>query len=169
MAFEILVQGFDAELAKLESLPDGLRAALTPKVNGWLIELQRKILASLEGAPLKSRSGNLAASVNVVPAEASETAVKGSVVSSAENQAALSHGPNPYPYGFVHEFGGNHPFQIRPVEKRALAFDWNGKHVITMLVNRQPLPVRPWFYPAAGELRPQIAEDVNTAIREALR
>lgn len=160
---------FEVESEKAESLAGALLAELTPKMNGWLVELQRKILASLEGAPLKSRSGNLASSVNVVPAEGSERAVKGSVVSSAENQAALSHGPNPYPYGFVHEFGGNHPFQIRPVEKRALAFDWNGKHVITMLVNRQPLPVRAWFYPAAGELRPQIVEDVNAAIREVLR
>ncbi len=161
--FEIRTQGFNEELAKLATLPETLSAALADKINYWLVEIQRKIQAGLEaGEPAKTRTGNLLQSVQVIPAAASATSIEGSVVS--EGDAALKG----YPYGMVQEFGGTRSYDIYPVTKQALAFEYMGKHVITKHVFHPPLMARPWFYGPAKLMYADIVMDLNRTIQTVL-
>lgn len=173
--FEIRAEGFNEEISKFESMPARLRALLAGKVNYWLVEIQKKIIRGLaEGTPLKMRSGEagLAGTVEITPASEGQT-VQGSVESTVAAQIAASGAKGaarPYPYGLVHEFGGRRRYDILPVTKKALAFEYLGKHRVQRAVyGHPPLIPRPWFYPAAKSLYLDIVNDLNRSISEAMK
>ncbi|HKT10643.1 MAG TPA: hypothetical protein VJW77_02335 [Terriglobia bacterium] len=174
--FEINVQGFNEEIAKFDAMPARLRELLVTKINRWLVEIQRKIVSGLAaGAPLKMRSGEsgLAGTVEITPAAEAGTVVQGAVESTATAQEASSGAKgaiHPYPYGMVHEFGGQRRYDIFPVTKKALAFEHMGKHIVTRAVlGHPPLMPRPWFYPAAKSLYADIVTDLNRSISEMMK
>jgi len=160
------IQGWNQTLAKLQSIPEALQTVLAEKINFWLVEIQRKILAGLAaGAPLKSRHGDsgLAGSVQIEPAAPNPSVVAGAVFSTGLGMGKA------YRYGFVQEYGGERYYDIYPVNKKALSWIGDdGKRVITHYVRHPPLMARPWFYPPGAATIPEIGPDINNAIAEVL-
>ncbi len=98
-----------AMLAKRTAVGEALMA----KMNVMMANLQKKIVTEkLSGQVLHRHSGKLAGSVIAHPAEWTGTTLIGSVEAAG----------GPAFYGFVHEFGGSREYEIRPVNKEALAF-----------------------------------------------
>ncbi len=158
----IELKGFNQVEGKLEALPGELQAALTSKVNYWLVEIQKKILAGLEaGTGLKSHSGEsgLAGSVEVTAAAGSEGSIQGSVQSSGTGTGKA------FPYGLMWEESGHGV--ITPKRARALHFiTAGGEEVFTQKVSAQS--PRPWFYPAAKGMKEDILISLGNEIRKVI-
>jgi hypothetical protein len=90
-----------------------LIVAWTKTLDGLNIKMQAKIVSEkLQGQVLHHRSGKLANSIRVIPAK-----IEGNVLSSGVEGAG-----GPAWYGVVQERGGTRAYEIRPVNKQALAF-----------------------------------------------
>lgn len=87
--------------------------ALQAKMNVMMTNLEKKIVTEkLSGQVLHRHTGKLAGSIHAIPAEWVGTTLVGTVEGAG----------GPAFYGFVHEYGGDHEYEIRPVNKQALAF-----------------------------------------------
>lgn len=72
------------------------------------------------------------------------------------------------PYWKAHEFGIKHGWQITPVVKKALAFDWHGTHVVTASVWRKGMPERSFLRKGLQDSIDAIRRNINAAITEGL-
>jgi len=96
--------------------------ALATRLNILMLQLQSHIVRDkLSGQVLHRRTGKLAGSIIAYPAEASGTMLIARVEGAG----------GPAWYGRVHEFGGDHDYDIFPVNKKALAFFPQGYGQVT--------------------------------------
>ena len=85
----------------------------TKTIDGKSIKMQAKVVSEkLQGQVLQHRSGKLANSIRVIPSQ-----LEGGVISGGVEGAG-----GPAWYGVVQERGGTRAYDIRPVNKQALAF-----------------------------------------------
>lgn len=133
-------------------------AALARKLAALDFRLQAKVQGQkLQGQVLNQVTGKLAASVRALPVEEDTGKVSGTV------QA----GGGPAFYGRIQEKGGTTAYDIRPVNKMALAFMLDGKQVIRRLVHHPPLKARPFMAPSLDEMTPEIVAGLQSALNEA--
>lgn len=148
----------DTPAPLVEAVPV-LMAAIGDKLTLSMLQLQRHIVTEkLSGQMLKPRSGRLIESVQPIPTVVAET-VASAGVTAGGGQAF---------YAAYQELGGARAYQIVPVTKRALAFDWLGKHWIRQRVYRKPLPPRPFMASSLEEMIPAIVANIEAGVAEAL-
>ena len=100
-------------ISRLNGRGTAVVRALATRLTRLMLALQRHIVRDkLSGQVLHRRSGKLAGSIVAYPAELSGTQLVGRVEGAS----------GPAWYGRVHEFGGDHEYEIKPVNGRALAF-----------------------------------------------
>lgn len=117
-----------------------------------------RVRRNLSGEVLQTRSGALLGTV----------AEQGPSVTDSGITASVTAGGEAAPYGIVHEHGGEKWYMIYPVNKRALAFEMNGKMVFAASVHHPPLPKRSWFGSVEEEMRDGWGAELQNAIGEAL-
>ncbi len=101
-------------VAALRDKGNVLIPALARKLSSLMIRLQAKIVGEkLSGQVLSHRSGVLAGSVEAHPATSQGSALVATVTAG---------GGAAHAYAGVHERGGEGEYEIRPVNKKALAF-----------------------------------------------
>jgi hypothetical protein len=87
--------------------------ALASKITFLMLMLQSKIVREkLQGQVLHQRTGKLAGSIVAYAAEMNGSSAEGRVEGAS----------GPAWYGRIHELGGQGAYEIRPVNKKALAF-----------------------------------------------
>lgn len=100
-------------IAQLNGKGTAIIQALTSKLTNLMLRLQQHIVRDkLSGQVLHHRTGKLASSIVAYPAQAEGSQLVGKVEGAS----------GPAFYGQVHERGGRGPYEIRPVNKKALAF-----------------------------------------------
>lgn len=103
--------------AGLRSRGGRVEQILMRRMSILALELQKKIVTEkLQGQVLHHRSGKLAASIRALP-----TKKEGGFL-----VADVQGGGGPAFYGRIHEFGGTRSYEIRPRNKKALAFFGSG-------------------------------------------
>src|SRR5271165_3868165 len=102
---KIKLTGGDRLIEALKNKPSTIRSIVSMKMTALMYQLATFILAKkLTGSPLQTRTGKLAASVNVVP-----TSIQGEKITGAVEAASES---GPGFYGQFHEKGGRSAYQI---------------------------------------------------------
>lgn len=111
---------FGNSASALSSKIRGARAtlidALSKRVMWWMLRMQQVIQQKLSGEVLQPRTGKLRGSINVQPVVVDGNTITGTVEGAG----------GPAFYGRFHEWGGNGPYEIVPVNKQALAFFADG-------------------------------------------
>lgn len=147
-------------IAKFDRLPVELRAAVEAKF-ATLIEMVRaKVEENLSGAVLQTKSGALLGALQ-------------SGVSSIGGQTLVGFveiepGSKPEIYGKVHEYGGKDWYEIVPVNKKALAFEIDGKKIITDYVFHPPAKERSFMRSALREMVPTIVAEMEETIASVI-
>ena len=147
----------DAEIARLDALPQSLAARLADEVARLGEVLRDRVERNLTGEVLQSRSGRLAGSV-AVSVEASGAAMRASVSSDA-------------PHAAIHEYGGTIPaHEILPRSARVLAFPWRGRRRFFKRVSLPAItmPERSFMRSALDETEPEIRAALAQAVAEAM-
>jgi HK97 gp10 family phage protein len=150
----------DKELvAKLNFLPDKLRRALARKLTASALTMVANVKRKLSGTVLNVRTGNLRDSIEYTLNE-SATSVEAKVFSGKSVK-----------YAAIHEFGGQtSPHDIYPAKAQALAFMMGGKQVFAKVVHHpgSKIPERSYMRSTLGDMREEIIEGMNDALKEAL-
>lgn len=154
--FTVTVTGDRELIAKLTSMPENVRLAITQKIQMLTLMLQAKVQTEHLSGPtgdhtLSVKSGNLRRSVfqNV---ESSSVAVIGTVGFSAD-----------VVYAAIHEFGGTIDIpEIVPDKAKALYFLMGGQEVFASRVRAHTIVI-----PERAPLRTSLAE-MSAFIREQL-
>lgn len=89
-----------------------VKERLSGRLDVLMLNLQRRIQEKLSGEVLEHRSGKALGSITKQPIEQSETEIRGRVTG----------GGGPAFYLVFHEKGGTRQYEIKPVNKKALAF-----------------------------------------------
>lgn len=151
----IEVRGDLEVAARLESLPEWLRAGLARTIAFLGTELQQKVRENLSGRVLKSRSGRLRDSIDLKILEGFD-----------EVAAEVGTG---VPYGRFHEFGVGHLWLIRARQAKALRFQLGNRTVFARSVTHPGLPERSFLRSALREMEPEVRRQVEEAVVEAMR
>jgi hypothetical protein len=151
--------GSDSRLVQvLRSRPAALLRALSSRLNALMFQLQSKIVTEkLSGNPLHRRTGTLAGSVRVTPAE----------VAGAKITAEVLAGGGPAFYASVFEEGCA-PYQIFAVKARALRFVVGGREAFAKSV-QHPAMYAPFMRPSLEEFTPQIRSELQSALDAELK
>lgn len=145
---------------KLPTLPERLVEIIADKVTLLMLKLQQHIVGQkLSGQVLKPRSGKLLESV-----QPDETRVSGAVI-----MGSVRAGGDQAFYAPFHEHGGSRPYDIYPLSKQALFFNWQGKDWLVRHVVRKPLPARPYMSTSLEEMKEEIVTGIRQAVMEALQ
>jgi len=145
--------------AALEAKAERLAEVLRTKLDLVDIQLQSHIVQDkLSGQVLKHRTGTLANSIRVIPAQQEGNAIVGKVEGAG----------GPAWYGRLHEFGTDTPFTIVANKAKALAFIVGDKQVFAKRVTHPPFKERSFMRTSAAEMAPQMREKLNAAVGEAL-
>jgi hypothetical protein len=150
---EFTVEG-DGLLASLRGKRDLLVTALTTRLNGLHLELQRRIQESVQGPILQQRSGKLVRSIEMIPATVTGDAIEGTV------QA----GGGMAPYAIYQELGTRGPYKIVPINKQALAFMIAGQSVVRRSVMHPGLQPRPFMSTGVEAMEPEIISGLQGAV-----
>lgn len=146
-------------LADLDSISVRLEEAIRAQVDIENRELASVVVnEKLTGAILQRRSGNLADSVEVVPAENDGSRITGYV--QAGGSSAI--------YAKFQERGTTSWYDIFPVNKKSLAFEIQGKFVFARKVHHPPIEERSFLRSTEEEMRPEMLDRLRSAIDEAL-
>lgn len=146
--------------ASLEAKGPEILQRVVLRMNAAAIMLQQHIvLNKLQGQVLKHRTGKLAASIRVINA----------VLQGSEITAQVQGGGGPAWYGRLHEYGTNAWYFIRPVNKKALAFNIGGTQVIVKSVMHPPIAQRSFMRSGLADLRERIRLMLQDAINEGAR
>jgi hypothetical protein len=133
--------------------------AIIKKINGSMIALQSYIVTGkLSGQVLKHRSGKLANSIRVNPAEAEGATVTASVEGAG----------GPAWYGRLHEFGGSFVASRRLKRPSHLVTRKHGERVMTGSPYGIHFAQRSFMRSSFAERQNQIIESVREGFREAL-
>jgi phage gpG-like protein len=116
---QISLDGAAEFSARLDVLPDQLRAALTEKVQALASALYAQVVGvNLNGSVLNARSGTLRDSIQI-DVQSQDSRIDAKIFSDGD-----------VPYAAILEFGGKTAaHEILPDKARALAFLANGKQV----------------------------------------
>jgi phage gpG-like protein len=147
-------------IARLEKIPDAVRAALLQRVSALTVQLAARVRAKLSGEVLHVRSGALRASI-FEDVQNTSTSVTGSVYSSGD-----------VPYAAIHEYGGVIPaHEVVPVKAHALRFEIGGKTVFAMRANIPAIhmPERSYMRSSLAEMKEQIISELQEAIVGAMQ
>lgn len=148
-------------IATFDRLTVELRAAVEAKL-ATLVELVRaKVEENLSGAVLQTKSGALLGALQSGVNSLSGSTVVGFV--------EIEPGSKPEVYGKVHEYGGKDWYEIVPVNKKALAFETNGKKIITDYVFHPPAKKRSFMRSALREMMPTIVAEMEETIASLIR
>jgi hypothetical protein len=159
MAVELTLGGSDeAAVENLRANSDKILAALMDELNSLMLQLQSTIVGEkLHGQVLQQRTGKLAASIRVVPA----------TLSGTELSASVEGGGGPAYYGKFLEYG-TEPYDIVPVNAKALAFMMNGEMVFTRLVHHPGLPERSFMRSSLDEFQETIVQSLQATLTAAV-
>lgn len=142
LVFQIDASGFPGYV---ESKLDQLNAAFTRKLDELNAELQRRVVANLQGPILQQRTGKAARSVEAIPAHQSGDMIEGSV------QA----GGGPAFYLKFQEEGTSGPYTIT-AKGKALAFMLDGNLRFFRSVQHPGLTARRPVGATFDAMRPEI-------------
>ena len=161
MRFEIEVQGEEAVLARLEALPEKLRAALVKKISFLTLYLENYIKTQkLSGQVLNVVTGRLRRSI-FSTVKSNETSVEGDVRSSGDVK-----------YAAIHEFGYSGP-EVVAAHTREIKQAF-GRAIEPMTVQvrehvRQvDMPERSFMRSSFNDLKTMLQQGVRDAIEEGI-
>ena len=147
-------------IAKFERLPAELHAAVEAKF-ATLIEMVRaKVEDNLSGAVLQTKSGALLGALQSGVSSAGSGTMVGFVEIEPGSKAEV--------YGKAHEYGGKDYYEIVPVNKKALAFEVDGKKIITDYVFHPPAQERSFMRSALAEMMPTIIAEMEETIASVI-
>lgn len=147
----------DAAIEMLRSKADVIVAALSSKLNELMLRLQSKIVGEkLHGQDLNQRTGKTAASIRAIPVEQQGTELVGAVEGGG--------GPAFY---FRFQNDGSAPHVIVPVNKKALAFQLDGKTVFAKMVHHPGTQAKHIMENSLAEFEPTIVSEMQGALNEA--
>lgn len=152
------VTGDAALAARLEQMPEAVKARLAQAIERLSQELRDAVQRKLSGEVLQQRTGRLAASIEVDPTQ-SGGAIGASLSTDVE-------------YAAIHEYGGTIPARgIVPRSARALAFPWKGQQRFFARVELPSvaMPERSFLRAALDEMTPEIRETLQDAVRGAMQ
>ena len=151
--------GDEEALARLRAIPDAINAGLARAIAKLGIDLQRKVQEDeLSGQVLSVRSGALTSSIGV-EIDQSQRRITARIFSDSD-------------YAAVHEFGFSGEVNVRaslrrireafgrPIAEKTISV---GAHSRRML-----LPERSFLRSALEEMAPEIRDEVEAALRDAL-
>lgn len=144
----------------LEARMPRILQLLVAKLDSLSIRLQQKIVTEkMSGQVLHHRSGGAIRSIRVIPATLTTDGVAGGVQGGGETA----------PYLIIQEKGGTRTYDIFPVNKKALAFMFQGKQIFAKHVVHPPLPARPVMAPSLEEMKPTIVTEIQQTINQGLQ
>lgn len=157
------VRVIDQELiVTLNKIPTAIRVQLESKLKTLMSELRLKVIENVSGKVLHSKSGALAASVVDGVSNIGSSLIGFVEVASGD--------PKVQAYAEAHEYGGKGYYEIVPVHKTVLKFvSKSGETVYAPYVFHPPAPERSYLRSAFAEMAPEIEEQLNEALAEALR
>lgn len=156
----IRLEGDQALIKRLQSMPGAMQAALLRKVTMLTFQLEQKVKGKLRDDVLHVRTGKLMSSV-FHDVEATSTKVIGRV--------GVGRG---VAYAAIHEFGGHtKPHIIEAINGKALRFEMGGKTVFARSVQHPGslIPQRSYMRSSLAEMKEQIIEGLAQAAREGAR
>lgn len=160
--FNITMRGDANLLAKLDSLPTAVRAALEAKVIVLANDLRNHIQADkLQGQVLQQRTGALSASITAEAPISTGTSVKGRVYSAGDVK-----------YAAIHEFGGLIPaHDVVPKAAQALRFEVDGQVVFAARAHipEVRMPERSFMRSALADLAPEIEAGLKGAVISGIK
>lgn len=174
---QVTIKGAERVQARLDSGLGKMAIVLQRRINTASAELQGAIVRGLAAGTygIFSRHGmsGLAGSVRVNPAESDGNVVRGGV--QGAGGAAF--------YGVYHEEGGEGPYTIVPVNKKALAwlaygtpaklarkqrsFGFTKDEIVVARVTHPTIKRRRWMGGAVDDMRSRIREIVGGSAQEA--
>lgn len=138
-------------------------AAAKTKMDGLMISLQAKIVGEkLSGQVLNRRTGKLSNSIRALPSDIESNFQGESIVGHVEG------GGGPAFYGRVQEFGGDHAYDIVPINAKALHFFIGGKEMFLKKVHHPPLKERSFMRSSLEEYRETIFDSLRQSVREEM-
>jgi hypothetical protein len=140
----------------IQAYQDAIEVALYARTQQLTHMFAERVRANLSGEVLQSRSGRLLGTVMEQGPYATGDSIQSGVIAGGEEA----------PYGIVHEKGGIDFYTIYPVNRKALAFEMNGKMCFFASVNHPPALERPWFGPVADEMMALWGDELQAAIGE---
>jgi phage gpG-like protein len=149
--------GLDAEIDRLDALPQTLAARLAEEVARLGDVLRDRVDRNLSGDVLQRKSGRLAGSIAV---DVERTGL--SAIATVSSDA---------PYAAIHEYGGTIPARsILPRTARALAFPWRGQQRFfkRVQVPAVTMPERSFLRSALDETAPELYAAIQAAASEAM-
>lgn len=156
-AIELIIDA-SAAIENVETLMDEIEVALYNRSQMLNHMFAEKVRANLTGGVLQEKSGKLLGTVME----------HGPYATGTDIQTTVDAGGEEAPYGIVHEKGGERYYMIYPVDRKALAFEMNGKLCFFAAVNHPPAERRPWFEPVEDEMRALWGDELQQAISEVL-
>lgn len=145
-----------AVMARLDAMPQKLRAAILKKTYALAEKLKSKAQQNLTNRILNIRTGKLVRSIF------EQVTNSGSEVSGRVYSSGL-------PYAAIQEFGGQtRPHVIEATKAKALAFTMGGAQLFAMRVNHpgSKIPASRYMGQAFDAMKPEIKEGYEEAARE---
>ena len=155
---------------KLQSGMPQIIERLKRKMTLLMLQLQSRIVGESIPAFFPNGAPNIAGSVRAIPAELEGTIIHGEVQAGGPRttKVTLKSGAQ-VDYAAVQHEGIAHSYEIRPFNKKALAFLLDGKQVITKLVHHTGLQPRPYMTSELQNMESQIVEELQQEFMAALQ
>ncbi|HUO12094.1 MAG TPA: HK97 gp10 family phage protein [Caulobacteraceae bacterium] len=154
------VTGAEALDERLENLPAAVLAAVASTSAALAAQLAGLVQQKLTGGVLESRTGALAASIQIQGPNIDGDKVVTTVISAGDLK-----------YAAIQEFGGvTGPHDILPDRAKALAFVVGGRQLFAKLVHHpgSRIPERSYLRSSLAEMAGQIEADMKAAVIAAL-
>lgn len=150
----------DAEEVEVALRSKALRVleALREKLDSLDEQVAELAREKASGEVLKVRSGNLRESIEKIPAEIEGDTIIGGVRAGGDKA----------PYLKFQEEGTRGPYEIVPVNKKALMFYIESEQIFAKHVTHPGLPARPVLSSAFDEMRDEIISGLQETLREVL-
>ena len=133
-----------------------LEARISQKLNSINTELQRRIVGKLTGDVLQNRTGNLARSIEAIPARIEGAVIEGSV----QGGGGVAF------YGKFQEYGTRGPYTILPKNAQALRFFIEGKLIFAKKVIHPGLKERSFMRSTFTDMQPEIVASLESVTKE---
>ena len=147
-------------LVKLDELPAKLHALVREKLETEVSALRLKVQENLTGKVLNTKTGALLGALTSGVEELGNLLV-GFVAIEAQDQKVQA-------YAMAHEYGGKGYYEIVPVRKAILQFEYKGQIVRTPYVYHPPAQQRSYLRSALHEMSSEIEQGLNSAVQEAI-
>lgn len=153
---------------KIPATPE-LIERLRRKMDLLMLMLQSKIVGEQIPAFFPNGAPNIAGSVREIPATTDGMVIRGRVEVGGPRtvKTTLKSGAQ-VDYAAVQHEGISHGFEIRPFNKKALAFMLDGKKIITKLVHHPGLRPRPYMTTGLHEMQSEIVAQLRAEFMAAM-